>query len=225
MAQTITILHGYRNEVYHSGLKHEAILPSLSVFYFDVVCDYLSGYRPRGLGWGSNRKTVLNGPKSIFTATRCFLAASTTSRMAVRRYAKPATTTRFARSPRLLTRWIVSSGHRLFTFNLIAGGVYKGQETTRDKAVVDTQAWSLAFSEEGKAFAFAHGWYGNMLQLVEWLAENYPHKFRSDPIASWQAQTGRLRGNKNPHVTLSNYQSFMASTADIREALEDPLLP
>jgi hypothetical protein len=72
-----------------------------------------------------------------------------------------------------------------------------------------------------KAFALKHGWSGSVLQLVEWLAENYPHKFRSDPIPSWQAQARRLRCNKNPHVVLSNYQSFMAATADIREALEE----
>ena len=85
---------------------------------------------------------------------------------------------------------------------------------------MDSHAWSLAFSEEGRTFALRQGWSGNALQLVEWITENYPHKFRSDPIPSWKAQAGRLRGNKNPHVVLSNYQSFMAATADIREALE-----
>lgn len=54
LAQSITILHSYRNEVYHIGLKHESILPALSLFYFDTACEFLSGYRPSGLGWGSN---------------------------------------------------------------------------------------------------------------------------------------------------------------------------
>jgi phosphopantetheinyl transferase (holo-ACP synthase) len=57
-AQTITTLHRYRNEVYHVGLKHERILPALSVFYFDTTCGYLSGYKPRGLGWGSDQWRV-----------------------------------------------------------------------------------------------------------------------------------------------------------------------
>jgi hypothetical protein len=36
-AQTITIMHGYRNEVYHVGLKHESILPALAPFYFGFI--------------------------------------------------------------------------------------------------------------------------------------------------------------------------------------------
>jgi hypothetical protein len=56
MAKTLGIMHGFRNEVYHVGLQHEAILPALSWFYFDVTCEYLGGYRPRYLGWGSNQK-------------------------------------------------------------------------------------------------------------------------------------------------------------------------
>ena len=38
---------GYRNEVYHVGLKHESLLPALAPFYFDVACDYLSSYKPK----------------------------------------------------------------------------------------------------------------------------------------------------------------------------------
>ena len=56
VAQTIVILHGYRNEVYHVELKHENILPALAVFYFDVASEYLSTHKPRMLSWGSNQK-------------------------------------------------------------------------------------------------------------------------------------------------------------------------
>jgi len=104
--------------------------------------------------------------------------------------------------------------------DIIANGVYEGQQTTRDGAVLDTQAWSLAFSEEGKAFAFARGWSGSMVQLIEWLKANYPHRVCSDPIPSWKAQAARLRANENPHIALANYQSFMAATVNIREAIE-----
>jgi hypothetical protein len=56
MAQTIGIMHGVRNEVYHVGLQHEAILPSLSSFYFNVACTYISSYKPPFLTWSSNQK-------------------------------------------------------------------------------------------------------------------------------------------------------------------------
>ena len=70
---------------------------------------------------------------------------------------------------------------------------------------MDTQAWRLAFSDEGKAFAQSAGWSGNLLQLVDWLGANYPHKFRSDPIPSWEKQTERLRATK------SSYRPFELS--------------
>ncbi len=56
MAQTIGIMHGVRNEVYHVGLQHEAILPSLSLFYFNVACTYICSYKPPFLTWSSNQK-------------------------------------------------------------------------------------------------------------------------------------------------------------------------
>jgi hypothetical protein len=56
IAQTITIMHGYRNEIYHVGLKHESLLPALAPFYFDVAYGYLSSYKPKGLGWSPNQK-------------------------------------------------------------------------------------------------------------------------------------------------------------------------
>ena len=65
LAQTITIMHGYRNEVYHVGLKHESILPTLAVFYFDVACAYLSDFTPRSYYWCSNQKIPERAKKYI----------------------------------------------------------------------------------------------------------------------------------------------------------------
>ncbi|PWB83737.1 MAG: hypothetical protein C3F11_05035, partial [Methylocystaceae bacterium] len=219
LAQTITIMHGFRNEVYHIGLKHETILPALSVFYFDVVCTYLGTYKSRGLSWGANLR-LPDRAKKYFRGDKHF----------------PAEFGDFARGCETLrTTAQHDPAHTIETLaddmddvisqqniyiDVIAGGVYEGQQTTRDGAVLDTQGWRLAFSEVGKLYAFDHGFRGNMLELVEWLASDYPHKFRADPIPSWQAQAARLRANKNPHIALSNYQSFMASTADLREALD-----
>jgi hypothetical protein len=50
---------------------------------------------------------------------------------------------------------------------IVANGVYVGQQTTRDGAVRDTQAWKLAFTEEGRTFALSNGFQGSMLGLVE----------------------------------------------------------
>ena len=103
--------------------------------------------------------------------------------------------------------------------DIVAGGAYKGQQTTRDEAVIGCQTWPLAFSEEGKAFAAKHQRKGSPFQLVEWLSDNYPLKFRGDPIASWRKQAARLRSQKNPNAALTHYHSFMTETADLREAI------
>jgi hypothetical protein len=49
---------------------------------------------------------------------------------------------------------------------IVANCVYVGQQTTRDGAVRDTQAWKLAFTEEGRTFALSNGFQGSMLGLV-----------------------------------------------------------
>jgi len=56
IAESISILHSLRNEVYHVGVQHEAVLPTLAIFYFKIACDFLRNYSPQGLGWGSNQR-------------------------------------------------------------------------------------------------------------------------------------------------------------------------
>ena len=68
-AQTIATMHGFRNEVYHVGLEHEAILPALARFYFEVVCTYLSTYKIGSYGWGSNQ-TFPERAKKYFQGTK-----------------------------------------------------------------------------------------------------------------------------------------------------------
>jgi hypothetical protein len=105
--------------------------------------------------------------------------------------------------------------------DIVAGGVYQGQQTTRDKAVIDCQVWRVAFSDESKAFAEQRGWKGNLLQLVEWLGDNYPLRFKGDPVGSWRKQVANLRTQKNPHAALNHYHSFITETSDLREAVEE----
>jgi hypothetical protein len=105
--------------------------------------------------------------------------------------------------------------------DIIARGVYEGQQTTRDGAVRDTQVWKIAFTDEGRKFAFDNGFQGSVRDLIEFLSAKYPVQCRSDPIPSWKKQAATLRSNTNPHRALAKYHSFMIATADIREALED----
>lgn len=220
LAQTITILHSYRNEVYHIGLKHETILPQLSNFYFDVACEFLSGYRSRGLGWGSNQR-IPDRAQKYFHGSKFFpggqddFGNGCRTLRAMCQHA-PAQTVDILSDE--LDRIIK---YQDIYIGIVARGVYVGQETTRSDAVRSTQAWKLAFTEEGRNFAFANGFEGNLLNLVQFITDKYPLQFRSDPIPSWKKQAATMRANRNPHGALSKYHSFLSSTADIREAIEE----
>lgn len=219
-ARTITILHSYRNEVYHIGLKHATILPVLSLFYFDVACDFLSSYQSRGLGWGSNQRIPERAQK-YFQGDKLFPGRQDD-------FGNACKTLRAAckHDPRYTIDVLADELDRVIEYqdtfiDIIARGVYVGQETTRDGAVRDTQAWKLAFNEEGRTFALSNGFQGSVFGLVQFLAAKYPLQLRSDPIPSWTKQATTMRSNKSPHGALSKYHSFMISTADIREALEE----
>jgi hypothetical protein len=222
VARTIAIMHGFRNEVYHVGVRHETILPALALFYFDVVCEYLGTYKVRRLGWGSNQKMPERAKKYFAEPNPLLMPGGFDE------FGKGCETLRqqCRHDPALTIATLADHMDEVISqqdtcIQVISDGVYEGQQTTRDVAVLDTQAWRLAFSEEGKAFAAERGWSGTLPQLIQWLTENFPLSIRSDPIPSWQAQANRLRTNKNPHIALANYQSFMTATADIREAIEE----
>lgn len=65
-ARTINVLHEFRNEVYHVGLQHQAILPNLALFYFDVACEYMGSYGCHSLWWSLSQK-LPGRAKKIFS--------------------------------------------------------------------------------------------------------------------------------------------------------------
>jgi hypothetical protein len=219
-ARTIGIMHDYRNELYHAGLQHESILIDLAKFYFEVACGFIGSYRSMGLGWGSSQKMPERAQKyfhssSLFPgswedfAKGCAALASQCGHDAAETVAA------------LADHMDEVIEDQDTCIGIVAAGVYEGQQRTRDQAVADCQAWPLAFSEKGRAFAADRGWTGSVLELVQWLADNHPLRFRRDPVPSWRKQAAKLRATKNPHAALGHYQSFMTETSDLREAVTE----
>ncbi len=103
---------------------------------------------------------------------------------------------------------------------IVANGVYKGQEMSRDAAVIETQAWELAFDEKGRSFASERGFVGSAHGLVDFLLAEYQFEYRRDPIRSWKAQASKLKSKTCPHMALEHYQSFVRGTGAIRASLE-----
>lgn len=218
VARTINILHEYRNEIYHVGLQHEAILPNLALFYLDAACSYLKSYEPRGFGWGSNQK-LPERAKKYFKKSYSMPGGREDFGVACAEIAKASSHDVVETISALADHMDQVIASQNTCIDVVADGVYEGQKTTRDDAVVGCQTWPLAFSEEGQKFAARHGWTGNRLALIEWLATNYPIKYTRDPIAAWEKQAAKLRAQKNPHAALAHYQSFMAETAALRDAV------
>ncbi|APG15078.1 hypothetical protein BKD09_42900 [Bradyrhizobium japonicum] len=216
IAQTVLIMHGVRNEVYHAGLQHEAILPSLAVFYFDVVCGFLNGYRPLYFGWSSGQR-LPDRSKKYFKGHPSFPGE-------IEDFGRGCGTLSAACAHNSVTTVATLADHldeiiqeQDTCIKIVADGVYENQRTTRDQAVVDCQTWPLAFSQEAMAFAQKRGFSGNRLEFVEWLGKNYPLKAKRDPIQRWAQRADKLRMEKNPHSALRHYKAFIMETERLRE--------
>ncbi len=218
-AQTISIIHQYRNEVYHVGLQHEAILPALAAFHFDAACRFIGTFDPRGLGWGSNM-VLPERARKYFTGDKFIPGTKENFREGCAALAGQCGHD-VAQLVAALSAHMDEIVEQADTcVDIVAKGVYKGQETTRDRAVIDTQAWPLAFGGKAKEFAHQNGWTGgNFPAFMDWLAQNYPFKNRQDPIPSWQRRAAALKVETSAHKALVRYHSFMEETAEFREAL------
>ncbi len=218
-AHTFNILHDYRNDIYHAGLAHEGILLALARFYFDTSCAYISHYEPLGVGWSSDQKMperaqkYFNGHRS-FPGKREDFGAACIAMAAANDF-----------DPAEVSEILSEDMDRIVEFadtciQIVADGVYEGQQTTRDGAVIGVQAWDLAFSDEGKAFVVELGFEGHPVRSVDLLIEKYPFPFRRDPIPSWKERSKRLRARGHPHQALDSYQAFVTQTGTLRAALE-----
>lgn len=217
---TIGIMHELRNEVYHAGLQHEAILPSLAVFYLEAATTYIGTYQPYGLWWSSNQRLPERARKYFLGED--FMPGTTDNFeegcMAIARASGHDATETVSVLAGHLDEII---GYQDTYIGVVADGVYAGQQRTRDRAVIETQAWQFAFSQEGKNLAAEKEWTGSILTWVEWLADNHPFTFRRDPIAAWRRQAAKLRSNINSHAALKHYYSFMTETAPFRDTMEE----
>ena len=215
MAESISVLHNFRNEVYHRGIQHEPVLPTLAIFYFKIACNFLEAYSPPFLSWGSHLK-LPERTEQYFTGDRMMPGSVEEFRSAYEMLGESV-----GYEPSMISENLADHMENIVEeqdscIDVIATG--GPNRLTRDNAVIETQAWPLAFSEEGKRFAHTNGWDGgSVAEYVEWFATNYPLKFRRDPIPAWQKRIEAVRREGNPHKALKRYRSFMDQTAAIRE--------
>lgn len=216
IANTIGIMHKLRNEVYHAGLMHEAILPQIAAFYFSEACQYIAQYEPLFFGWSSNDR-LPERAKKYFPDETFALGGRKIFHQACTGLALKSGHEPEAVVEALADRLDEIIEEQDSCLDLIADGVYASQKTTRNIAVVRTQAWVIAFAEDGRKYAIENGWSGNRLELVRWLEENYPFQYRKDPIPGWQKQAAKVRREADPHLALARYDRFLTETDKVRE--------
>ena len=219
VARTFNILHEYRNDIYHAGLAHHSILSSLARFYFATTCTFLAEYNPVGFGWTSSQEIPERAQK-YFKGDRIFPGMPEDFPKACKTMAVA-----IDFDGREIAEALADDMHQIVEdidkcIQIIADGVYVGQKTTRHHAILSTQAWDLAFSEEGRTFLAAKKFEGSKLQAIDFLIEKYPFGYQGDPILGWQAQAKKLRAKDETHMALDHYQSFVKQTGHLRAALE-----
>lgn len=218
-ARSVNVLHHYRNDVYHAGLAHHEILPSLARFYFHTTTNFVAQYDPRGVGWGSGQRIPERAQK-YFNGDRTFPGKREDFPRACETLAEANAFDADDFSELLAADLGRIIEHVDTCIQIVADGVYQGQQQTRDEAIRSTQAWDLAFSAEGQTFARDRGFEGNPLQIVDILGEKYPLRYRRDPIPSWKAQAKKLRAKADAGAALNHYHSFVTQTGPLRAALE-----
>lgn len=218
-ARTFSIMHDYRNEIYHAGLAHEAILLPLAKFYFAEACGYIGTYRPRGLGWASGQKMPERAQK-YFTGDRGFPAKEDD-------FPNGCAALRAAAGHDIddLVGSLAADYERIVDdtdtcLQIIADGVYEGQKVSRDQAILQTQAWDVAFDDAGKTFLRERDFKGGMMDAIRALEADYPFRFRKDPVPGWQGLAKKMGTLDDGNVALDRYYTFVKQTAGLRAAIE-----
>lgn len=222
MAGTLRTMHTFRNQLYHLGIQHEEIIADLAEFHFVIACEVLADMKTLPIFWYRDTEIPARAKKYLSEAGSFSSTAPKQFREACRTMQSQCGYSRSRLVNSLadqMDRVIEEADDNL---SIVANGVYPYRRQTRDEAIIEYQAWKMAFSEHGASEARKHGWSGgNRRELLDWLEINYPFKNRRDPIPGWRKQSLRFRSSANPHIALQNYISFMNSSSELRNAMAE----
>lgn len=136
-ANTINVMHEFRNELYHAGLSHEEILPELSRFYFFAACQTIRRYKPRYTSWSSG--LALPGrAKKYFRADKFSTCGSLDQfHAACEALAESCGHQNYALIGVLADQVDRIIEQQNVCIDIIAAGVYEGQQRTRDRSIIE----------------------------------------------------------------------------------------
>lgn len=213
-SESVSYLHAFRNAAYHSGLRREAILHSLALFYFQIACSVLASFSPMWWSYGGRDRIshramkYLGNPKGLNGPELLAAACS--------RLREVGASMKDTLVPDLHADMRASIETTDEQIKFLSEN--SPTRIPREKVLAEMQAWSLAFTDKGKAYAKKHNASGH---YVDWLAEHYPWTIKGDPIESWVRRLESLESEKDPHMALKKYCDFMKQTEDVRGIVEE----
>jgi hypothetical protein len=218
-AGSIRVGHAFRNETYHVGVQHEDVLQDVALFYFHVACAVLARITPGFFGWSSSDRLPERAAKYFtndgFMPGRMGDYERACARLAAGCGHDPAELV--AVLARHMAEVVEEQDAAL---DFLANDA--PNPSTRREAVVELQAWALAFGEAGRTFLNRlPNPPKSVFAQVAAIGDGYPGLVRSDPIPSWRRRAAGLARETNPHRALQLYRAFMDQTLDLRRAIDE----
>lgn len=222
-AQTISICHDLRNDVYHIGLQHEAVLPAIAGLYFACAASVLERYKPAFLSYSPNM-VLPERSRKFFEVKKPFgFRGREDFQEGCRALAAQAG---FEAGPfveALADHLAEIIEEQDGVIDIVATG--GPNQTSRDEAVTQTESWHIMFDPKaaGAAKKRLKGKRPDagksIAELQSWLLENGALRYTCDPVPGWRSREASLRREKDPHKALKKYRDFIVQSADIRELL------
>lgn len=218
VADALILLHGFRNSSYHRGLRHEGILHSLALFYFENACTLLLTYHPVQMISCSTdtippRALKYLGQMDIFFGKESFDKVWIRLKEVASNMENSLIEDLYLDMEKTIDR---ADGAISFVVHNTS------QPYSRNEMIIDAQVWFTALSEKGKSYAIKNGFHSKSpCDLADWLRKNYPWVFKGDPIPGWRRRLISLRQEIDPFMALNKYCSFMSQTELIRGQLEN----
>lgn len=217
LRDSILSCHKFRNTAYHQGLRHEGVLHSLALFYFQCTCEVINNYEPIIWSWTSGDKISYRTRKYIGYPE--FLHSKQAFKEAFCRLSDVSKSMGDTLIVDLANDMNNTIFHADRKIKFLAD---EGPEVkTRNQVIIDVQVWDFAFTDKGKEFARINSCpEKNILSYVAWFSQNYSWKMTIDPIKGWQTRHKSLIEEKDSHLALKKYMDFINQTRGIRDKID-----
>ena len=205
---SLNLLHKFRNEAYHSGMVHDSIIHSLSIFYFKIACNIFNLLHNQDEYIFSIEKLPYRALKYIYINNSKVNYANVWQKLKEIIEINKST---LVNDLSLNMNFIIENADN----NIGYLGKYMPGITSREGAIFCCQNMEVVF----------HLGDFNMFDPVDKLKKSIikQRKFRfiEDPIKNWKKQHSTLLMTKDEHKALKLYCDFIDYTEGFCKIIQD----